>query len=165
VGVSCRSVFVVVSWFNGFDAREYGPSPSKAFRKFRCSDRDRRLPKAAPGPGRPRQTWRSSRTYRRKVGLLIRGTEVLPWLPSPRLATLDPVAIVTSVILKRACAVAGPPEMAAQRYGSISGKSNRVTVVTWRAPANSGPVPPRVRCCPEASAALRRCPHPSVHRR
>src|SRR6516164_2273745 len=31
-------------------------------------------------------------------------------------------------------AVAGPPEMTALGYGSISGKGNRVTVVTWATP-------------------------------
>src|SRR5947209_9680187 len=45
---------------------------------------------------------------------------------------LDLLAIVTSVSLTRTCAVAGPPELAAPRYGSISGKDNRVTVVICR---------------------------------
>src|SRR6266436_10092609 len=78
---------------------------------------------------------------------------------------LDLLVIVTSVTLMRACAVAGPPEMAALRYGSISGKGNRVTVVTRPALANSEPVPRQVRCYPEASAALRKCRHPPAPRR
>src|SRR5436305_6003692 len=77
----------------------------------------------------------------------------------------DLVAIVTSVILTRACAVAGRPVMAALRYGSISGKTNRVTVVTWRAVADSAPMLRPVRHGRAASAAPRRFRRPLARRR
>ena len=67
-------------------------------------------------------------------------------------------------LLTRACAVAGAPAMAAPRYGSISGKDNRVTVVTCRAAAGSAQETWQVRYCPAASAALRKFVPPPLHR-
>jgi hypothetical protein len=72
------------------------------------------------------------------------GTLALVAKPEPG-ETLDLVAIVTSVILTRVCAVAGPPEMAALRYGSISAIGNRVTIVTCGTFADSVPALRRVR--------------------
>lgn len=56
----------------------------------------------------------------------------------------------------RASAVAGPPVVTALRYGSISGKGNRVTLVTCRSIASSAPVLWQVRYFPTASATLRK---------
>jgi hypothetical protein len=75
--------------------------------------------------------------------------------------TLDLVAIVTSVILTRVCAVAGLPEMANLRYGSVSAIGNRVTIVTCGTFADSVPALRRVRRWDRTSRCARQVQ--SVH--